>query len=550
MSAPGKGASAHVDQFVKGMLPPAELMPDMDFSGTKALASYPDRLNITAELLTKHIEEGNGDRPALHFGDVTWTYNDLQDKSSRIARILMNNMGVKAGNRVLLRAPNNPMAVACWFAILKAGAVVVATMPLLRAKELKYIIQKANVTFALCDLALQEELDAARMDCKGVLTSLKSFTPLGDSNIQLAHLDWNMQTGDGSFGYVNTSADDPAIIAFTSGTTGDPKGTIHFHRDLLAAADCFPQNVLPIKPSDRTTGSPPLAFTFGLGAFVLFPMRYGASTILLPIPTPDLILEAIVKYKATTLYTAPTMYRALMDMVKNANLNSLKWCISAGEHLPKATWEDWHETTGIKIIDGIGSTELLHIFISAGGGAIRPGSTGKAIPGYQAKIVDDEGNEKPRGEPGHLAVKGPTGCRYLENEERQRAYVQDGWNLTGDIFSQDEEGYFWFVARGDDMIISAGYNISGPEVEDCLLTHPNVFECAVIASPDEERGNIVHAYVVLNQGGDASEYTAMELQNFVKKNIAPYKYPRAITFVNELPKTQTGKLQRFKLRER
>lgn len=541
--------TSHIDTFARDNLPPREMWPDIDLSGLPEL-SYPERLNCAAELLDRMVERGFADKPALYFGDAVWTYRDLMEKANRIARVLTEDMGLVPGNRVLLRGPNNPMMVASWFAVLKAGGIVVATMPLLRAKELTYYCQKAKIRHALCDITLAEEMVNTERQCPE-LTHVAYFTALGDGANDKADLDAMMAGKPATFDNVDTLGEDVALIAFTSGTTGPAKGTMHSHRDVIACSDCFPKSIVGLREDDIVTGSPPLAFTFGLGALVLFPMRVGAATVLVEKFAPTTMMETIQRYRVTGIYTAPTAYRAMVPQTKDYDISSLRFCVSAGEHLPKATWDAWYEATGIKIIDGIGATEMLHIFISASGDAIRPGSTGRVIPGYQAKVVDDRGNEVPCGEIGRLAVKGPTGCRYLDNTERQQVYVQNGWNLTGDVYRQDEDGYFWYVARGDDMIISAGYNISGPEVENCLLTHPKVAECAVIGAPDPERGQIVKAFVVLHpdHAGEEGPALVKELQDYVKGEIAPYKYPRAVEFVETLPRTETGKLQRFRLRQ-
>ncbi|MFQ5692297.1 MAG: AMP-binding protein [Nitrospinota bacterium] len=533
---------------MRSLLPPKDQWPILVDEGVDELRHYPDRLNAAVELLDKRVRAGDGDRPVLYFKDHAWTYGALWDRANRIARVLVEDLDFLPGGRVLLRGPNNPMMVACWFAVLKAGGVCVTTMPLLRAKELAYVIDRARIRHAFCDVTLAEEMERAKERC-APLESLLYFTASGEGGDPAAQLDATAAAKPSGFDNADTAADDPAIIAFTSGTTGQPKGTVHFHRDLLACTDCFPRYVHRIGPDDIFCGSPPLGFTFGLGALVLFPMRFGASSVMIERPSPEAIFEAIERYRVTGLYTAPTLYRVLTGMLKDHDVSSLRSCVSAGEHLPRSTWEAWREATGIQIIDGIGSTEMLHIFISASGDDIRPGSTGRAVPGYQAKVVDENGDEAPRGEQGRLAVIGPTGCRYLDDAERQRAYVQNGWNLTGDIYTQDEDGYFWYVARGDDMIISGGYNISGPEVESCLLDHAKVKECAVVAAPDPDRGNIVKAFVVLHDEAEGNPEPVRELQDFVKGQIAPYKYPRAIEFVADLPTTPPGPLQRFKLRE-
>ncbi len=544
---PGGGPSAHVDTFARDNLPPRELWARIDYGGLPELRAYPDRINAARELLDRHVAAGRGDRPAIHFRHEVWSYAALKDRADRIARVLVEELGLVPGNRVLLRGPNNPMMAAAWFAVLKAGGVAVATMPLLRARELAYIIDKARVSHALCDVALGEEM-AAAVERAGPLAAVSYFTGTGEGGDAEADLDRRIAAAAGGFEAVDTAADDVALIAFTSGTTGQPKGTVHFHRDVLAMCDCFPKYVFDASPEDVYTGSPPLAFTFGLGAMLCFPMRYGASTVLLESFTPESLLATVQEYRCTALYTAPTGYRAMTDLAGDFDLSSLKKCVSAGETLPLPTFEGWRAATGLRIIDGLGSTEMLHIFISAAGDDIRPGATGRPIPGYEACVLDDEGRPVPPGTVGHLAVRGPTGCRYLDDVERQKGYVRQGWNLPGDAYLMDEDGYFWYQARTDDMIISAGYNISGPEVEAVLLDHPMVQDCAVVASPDPERGHIVKAFVVLREKAAAGPETAKALQDFVKGEIAPYKYPRAVEFVDDLPRTQTGKIQRFKLR--
>jgi 2-aminobenzoate-CoA ligase len=534
-----------VDTFCRDSLPPPELMPHMDYGVLPELA-YPDRINAAAELLDRRIAAGDGDRTVFHFPDGRWTYAQLLETANRIAHVLVEDLGLAPGNRVLLRGPNNPMMAACWFAVLKAGGVAVATMPLLRVRELTYIADKAKIRLALTDARVAAECEQA-MTVAGGRTILFN-SPEPDS------LEALMTGKPTAFDNCDTAADDTAMIAFTSGTTGQGKGTMHFHRDILAACDCFPAYVLKAGADDIFCGSPPLAFTFGLGGILLFPLRIGASTLLLEQASPPHLLQGIQEHRATVVFTAPTAYRAMTDMVndgtKAIDISSLRKCVSAGETLPKATFEKWKEATGLEIIDGIGSTEMLHMFISSSGAEIRPGATGKVVPGYEARVIDDAGNEVPPGTIGHLAVRGPTGCRYLDNLERQRIYVQNGWNLPGDSYIMDSEGYFWYQARTDDLIVSAGHKISGPEVEAVLLDHPAVAECGVVAAPDESRGFIVKAYVVLRPGFAPGQELIKELQDFAKAEIAPYKYPRAIEFLDSLPRTATGKLQRFRLRER
>jgi 2-aminobenzoate-CoA ligase len=535
-------STAHVDTFARDHLPPRELWPEMDHSALPELA-YPERLNCAAELLDRHVHEGHGERTAILADGVRWTYSMLRARSDHVAAVLRDELGVVPGERVLLRGPNSPMMAACWFGVLKAGAVVVATMPLLRSRELAYVAGKARVRVALTDHRLAAEL----RDAQGAAPVLETVVAWGDH--AEGSLERRMEAHLEGFEPVDTAADDVALIAFTSGTTGEAKGTVHFHRDVLAICDCFPRYVLRPEPDDVFCGSPPLAFTFGLGGLLLFPLRIGAAALLVEQPTPPNLLRAIQDHRATICFTAPTAYRAMAAQAAEYDLSSLRKCVSAGETLPLPTFLAFEEATGVRIIDGIGSTELLHIFISASGEEIRPGSTGKVVPGYQARVVDERGEPLPPGSVGRLQVRGPTGCRYLDDPERQRAYVQDGWNLTGDAYRMDEDGYFWYQARTDDMIVSAGYNIAGPEVEAVLLEHPGVLECGVVGLPDPERGQVVSAFVVLREGVPAGEDTVRELQEHVKRSIAPYKYPRHIAFVDALPRTQTGKLQRFRLRE-
>ena len=529
--------SAHLDTFARDHLPPQDEWPELLFDLPEL--QFGPRLNAATELLDRWVEQGHGGRPCVQGAGVKWSYAELQAEADRIAHVLVRDLGVVPGNRVLLRGANTPQLAACWFAVIKAGAIAVATMPLLRAVELGKVIDKARVTHALCDAALAGELQAAQA-AHPVLQRVCLFrSPAADGLEALAprHAE--------RFDNVDTASDDVALIAFTSGTTGQPKGTMHFHRDVMAICRCWPPHCLQAGPSDVFIGSPPLAFTFGLGGLLLFPMSVGASAVLLEKASPELLLAAIAEHRATVCFTAPTSYRAMAPQVGQHDLASLRKCVSAGEALPAATRALWKQATGIEMIDGIGATELLHIFISHTEADAKPGATGKPVPGYQACILDDQGRSLPPGQVGRLAVKGPTGCRYLA-DERQRQYVHDGWNLTGDAYLLDDDGYFVYQARTDDMIISGGYNIAGPEVEAALLSHPAVAECAVVGVPDEERGQLVKAFVVLRPG-QAADVKA--LQDHAKATIAPYKYPRAIEFRDSLPRTETGKLQRFKLKD-
>lgn len=540
--------TGHIDTFCLDNLPAPELLPLRDWTGVPELF-YPARLNCAVELLDRMVESGRGDSTVFLFPGGTWTYRHLMETANRIANVLIDDLSLLPGNRVLLRGPNNPMLAACWLGVLKAGGVVVCTMPLLRARELRYIADKAAIRVGLSDSRLAEECETA------FATHADGRTREGVRVIRFGDhaegsLEQLMQAKPVAFENRDTSADDIAIIAFTSGTTGEGKGTMHSHRDIMAATDCFPRYVLQPSPDDIFCGSPPLAFTFALGGLLLFPMRFGACSLLLEQPTPPNLIKAIEEFRPTICFTAPTAYRAMCGMLAEHDVSSLKKCVSAGETLPLAVFDDWLAGTGLKIIDGIGATEMLHIFISAAGNDIRSGATGRVVPGYVARVIDEHGDDVPAGTVGRLAVRGPTGCRYLNNIVQQRDYVRDGWNLTGDSYMRDADGYFWYQARTDDMIISGGYNIAGPEVENVLLEHAAVAECAVIGEPNDERGTIVKAVIVLRDGQMGDAVLTKELQDFVKARIAPYKYPRAIEFVEALPRTATGKLQRYRLREK
>ncbi|MHC2335639.1 benzoate-CoA ligase family protein [Bradyrhizobium sp. USDA 4454] len=540
---PGLGPSGHVDDFARRNLPPLEQWPQLLLDRPEF--NYPDYLNAAVELTDRIVEQGMGDRIALIGNGRQRTYKELTDWSNRLAHALVENYGVKPGNRVLIRSGNNPALVAAWLAATKAGAVVVNTMPMLRAGELAKIVDKAEIAVALTDSRIADELVACAKTSK-FLKQVVNFDGTQNHDAELDRIALNKPV---KFDAVKTGRDDVALLGFTSGTTGEPKATMHFHRDLLIVADGYAREVLKVTPDDVFVGSPPLAFTFGLGGLAIFPLRFGATATLLENAAPSEMIRIIETYKATICFTAPTAYRAMMAaMDKGADLSSLRLAVSAGETLPAPVFESWTKKTGKPILDGIGSTELLHIFITNRIGSAVAGTTGTPVSGYQAKIVDEDMNELPPGQVGKLAVRGPTGCRYLA-DSRQTKYVRDGWNITGDAFVSDENGRLSFVARADDMIISAGYNIAGPEVEAALLGHPDVAECAVVGAPDEERGQIVSAFVVLKQGARSDDAEVKLLQDHVKATIAPYKYPRAIAFVETLPKTQTGKIQRFKLRE-
>jgi 2-aminobenzoate-CoA ligase len=530
--------SAHVDSFARDNLPPPAQWPDFLFALPEL--QYPERFNCVTELLDRWAADRGGE-PCLLSMAENLSYAELAERVNRIANVLTRDLGMVPGDRVLLRAPNNPMMVAAYLAVIKAGGVVVATMPLLRAKEIGYPLAKAKIRFALCDARLSEEMEKAKV----AAPALKRVVYWGRVPDGLETL--MQKPGYETFVACDTASDDVCLIGFTSGTTGEPKGTMHFHRDMLATCDTYGRHVLRCGASDRFIGSPPIAFTFGLGGLVLFPLRVGASTVLLERATPDDLATAITLWRPTIMFTAPTAYRAMLAKVGQHDISSLRKCVSAGEALPKATFDAWLEATGLNIMDGIGATEMLHIFIGSPEEDIRPGATGLVVPGYEAKVIDDNGREVKPGIIGRLAVRGPTGCRYLA-DDRQRKYVENGWNVTGDTYLMDDEGYFWYQARSDDMIISAGYNIAGPEVEAVLLEHPAVAECGVVAAPDAERGHIVKAYVVLRAGQTADAALTRVLQEHVKATIAPYKYPRAIEYVTGLPRTETGKLQRYALR--
>ena len=529
-----------IDTFARENLPAIELWPEIDL--THSAYHYPDRFNCVTRFLDQWIERGEGHRTALVTPSDRWTYDNLYQQVNRIAHVLVEDYALAPGNRVLLRSANNPMMLAAYLAVIRVGGIAVGTMPLLRSTELSDILNKARITHALCDWRLRAELEACR-DRAQDLTTIGYFHSTASDGLEAL-----MDGKPTDYTAFDSAIDDICLIAFTSGTTGQPKGTMHFHRDLLAICDGFNRMVLRPEPDDIFCGSPPLAFTFGLGGMALFPLDVGAAVFLLEKASPAVLLEAIEHYRATICFTAPTAYRAMLPELATHDVSSLRKAVSAGEHLPAATFNAFFQATGIKLIDGLGSTEMLHVFVTAREEDMKPGATGIAVPGYRVAILDDNGAELPTGQVGRLAVKGPTGCRYLA-DERQKAYVRDGWNLPGDTARMDEDGYIWYEARTDDMIVSSGYNVGAPEVENALLKHPAVFECGVVGRKHDQRGTIIKAYVVCADNVKPGPELVAELQNHVKHTIAPYKYPREVEFVSELPKTGTGKIQRFRLRE-
>ncbi len=534
------GPTAHTDTFSRDNLPSESLWPEFLLDGFE----YPELLNVAVELTNKMVEKGFGDHTALIGNGRHRTYKELTDWTNRLAHVLVDEFNVQPGNRVLIRSANTPAMVACWLAATKAGAVVVNTMPMLRATELTQIVDIAEITHALCDSRMLSEIDTVQQS-SNTLRSIVSFdgSQNHDSELDRLALEKPVQ-----FDAVRTGRDDVALLGFTSGTTGVPKATMHFHRDLLIIADGYAKEILGVTPDDVFVGSPPLAFTFGLGGLAIFPLRFGATATLLETASPPNMIEIIEKYKATVCFTAPTAYRFMLEaMDEGADLSSLRAAVSAGETLPAPVYKDWIAKTGKPMLDGIGATEMLHIFISNRFDDHAPACTGRPVTGYKVKVIDEDNNVVPNGTVGRLAVKGPTGCRYLA-DNRQTNYVLDGWNITGDSFSMDDEGYLHFAARNDDMIISGGYNIAGPEVEAALLGHASVAECAVVAAAHEERGSIVQAHVVLKDGAKESDDAVTQLQDHVKATIAPYKYPRSIVFCESLPKTATGKIQRYLLK--
>lgn len=534
--------SAQTDRFVHDLLPPPSQWPQLRYDRPEL--NLPARINVVEELLDKAQVKGWGERPLLRSSKIVLSYNDVRDRVDRICRVLVEDLGLVPGNRVLLRGGNSIGMALAWLAVVKAGGIAVATMPLLRARELGDIIDKSQPTLALCDIKLLEELELARQDRPVLQTVVPFNAPTEPGSLAV-----RSATKEGGFAPCPTAGDDIALMAFTSGTTGKPKAAVHTHRDVLAACEAWPRHVLRATPDDIVIGSPPLAFTFGLGGLLVFPMWAGASVYFPDAPyTPESMVKTINEVGATICYTAPTFYRQMAPFARQSGVGRLRISVSAGEGLPDATRQLWKEASGIEMLDGIGATEMFHIFISSAGSEVKRGAIGKVVPGYTARVVDDSGNEVPRGTIGKLAVIGPTGCKYLD-DARQQNYVKNGWNYPGDAFLQDDEGYFFYQARADDMIITAGYNVGGPEVEDALLKHPAVAECGVIGKPDEERGMIVKAFVVLKPGNEGDAALVKTLQEHVKATIAPFKYPREIEFVAALPRTETGKLQRFKLRQ-
>lgn len=536
--------TAHIDTYILDNLPPREMWPEMDYSVLPELAAYPARMNAATVLLDEMIASGHGARPAIRFGGEIWSYAELLDKANRIAQVLTEDYGMVPGECVLLRSGNHPMLVAAWFAVLKAGGIAIATMPVLRERELVYMMQKSRVRLAISHGRLLEDIEKAKKKTDTLRGILHFGIEDGDT------LESRMQTKSGGFDNVDTSAEDPAIIGFTSGSTGTPKATIHFHRDLLAAADTFIRYVVKIRPDDIICGTPQIAFLYGLCAYMVDTLRFGASSVLVERATPEVLLQTVERARATVCFSTPSGYKLMLDHLDKYDTSSLRVCVAGGEPLAPAVFDEWEARTGIRIINGLGISELLHIFISASGEETRSNMIGKAIPGFQVRIVDDDMNDVPPGDIGQMIVKGPNGCRYLDDAERQAAYIRDGWNLSGDLCRRDADGYISYEARTDDMILTGGYNVSGLEVEAVLMEHPSVGECAVVGSPDPDRGQIVKAFITLRGPDNACDTLVRELQDFVKSQISAFKYPRAIEFVDELPHTATGKIQRGALRQR
>ncbi len=546
MDIPGGVQSAHVDQFARSLLPPEDTWPVFDYSGIE-MSDCGDYVNAAGALIDSTVEDGFGDKAIYHFDGATWTYSELLDWSNRIARVLVDDYGLVPGNRVLLRSGNNPMLVACWLGVLKAGGICVTTMPLLRHSELGFVLNHVAIRFALCDVLLAEEMKLA-YESSETLERVAFFSPLGLASPPDADLDIAAAGKPANFQNVRTAADDIALITFTSGTTGDPKAAAHFHRDVLAICECWPKT-FPIEADEVISGTPSMAFTYGLAAFIVYPLRFRATVVLVLQPTPDNVLSAVERYRVTSLYAVPTSFNQMLNVIDNYDFSSVRKCSSAGENLQTQLWKRWHNQTGIRIVNGIGATEMLSHFIAESLAVDRMGSTGTPVPGYTVQIIDENGQPLGRDAQGWIGIRGPTGCRYLGNLERQTYFVRNGWNVTGDIFVRDEEGYFWYVDRDDDMIISSGYNISPQEVERALIEHPLVSDCAIIGVNDSARGKLVRACVVLTDRSLASPETVHDLQEFVKHRIAPYKYPRDVRFYDELPRTHTGKLQRSQLRD-
>jgi 2-aminobenzoate-CoA ligase len=543
---PGGVPSAHTDRFIYTMLPPTETWPVFDYSADR-LSHYPDYMNAAEILLDAAITEGFGDKPAIHFEDETWSYRRLQEQVDKIARVLVEDYGLVPGNRVLMRSGNSPMLAACWLAVIKAGGICITTMPLLKAEELAFIFDRVRVRLALCDVSLGEDMESAGR-LSGYPERIAYFSPLGTDKAKSADLDWAIADKTAGFAPVRTAADDIALIAFTSGTTGKPKAAVHAHRDIIAISDCYPL-VYTVDRDEIICGSPSMAFTYGLGAFLIYPLRYRATVVYVTRPSPECVLSAIERHRVTSLYCVPTSYRQMLDGLDQYDVSSLRKCASSGENLQTSLWDAWREKSGLRLVNNFGATELICSVLSDSLAVEHVGSTGRAVPGYTARLVDPDGNPLPVNARGRIAIRGPTGCRYLDDLEQQQAFVHGGWNVMSDVFVQDGDGYFWFVDRSDDMIVSSGYNISPQEVERALSEHPLVRECAVVGIDDEARGKLVRACVVLHDPGQATGETIATLQNFVKHRIAPYKYPRDVRFLDDLPRTHTGKIQRARLRK-
>ena len=513
------------------------------------VVTVPDRFNIADYLVDRHVREGRGGRTAILCGDEVITYAQVADRSNRVANGL-RSLGVRREERVLLLLLDTPAFVYSFFAAQKLGAVPIPTNTLLKSQDYRYMLNDSRARVAIVSAPLLPQLAAIPRD---ELPYLEHIVIDGASNGEMTGFD-QLLTAAAALQLQDTSKDDAAFWLYSSGTTGFPKGAVHLHHDILYTVVCYAQGVLGITAADRTFSVAKLFFAYGLGNALTFPFAAGATTILWPGPaTPPNVFAQIERFKPTLFFSVPTNYGQLLAHKREGrdfDLSSIRQAVSAGEALPKALYERFKDRFGIEILDGIGSTEILHIFISNRGGRVRPGSAGELVTGYEARIVDESGVEVADGTVGNLLIKGDSTCAYYWNKhDRTKDTIEGHWIRTGDKFYRDSDGYYWYAGRADDMLKVGGIWVSPVEIENTLVEHPAVQEAGVIGRRDADNLEKPMAYVVLAAEYVPSPELARELQDFVRSKIAEYKRPRWIEFVEALPKTATGKTQRFKLRE-
>ncbi len=533
--------------------PPRELWPrfGLDFPEAR---EWPAKLNIAEVLVDDNLKRG--DKPAILYEDRQIKYRELQLMINKFGNAL-KVLDVKPYDRVMLRLPNIPEFIVSSLAVQKLGAVSVPTFTLLKAKELSYIASDCEAKVLITTPSLLEDVEKAKGELKTIRHIVLADAKPSEVEAPYIAFDYLMDDFKEATGLepVRVDQDEVTLLLYTSGTTGPPKGCIHTHRHYLAVADCYAKNVLQAREDDVWGGPPTMAFAYGHTGLICNPLRHGATTSLVGSGRfePASMFQLIEKHGISVFYGVPTAYRTMVALKHERgkyDFSSLRVCVTAGEPCPPSLYYTIKEFFGCEVLEHMGCTELFNGFISTRFGQVKPGSMGLAVPGYDVRILGDDGNEVKTGEVGHLAVAGPIGIRYWKLPEKQAESVRNGWNHTGDMAYKDEEGFFWFASRSDDIIKTAAYRVSPHEVEEALIKHGAVAEAGVIGVPDLERGQIIKAFIVLKPDHKPSSRLEEELRVFVKDQIAPYKAPKEVEFVKELPKTETGKIRRAELKRK